>query len=602
VPHVSVVAQGGSTVDFYRLDLANPMALMILDIDATVGAGTVVTVFDSAGMPLAENDDSDTFDPGSSSIFDSFLVFAAPRPGAYYIAVSNFPGGDPILFGEAYTLHVSVVNELSQGSGADTLDGGAGADTLVGGPGDDTYLADNPLDTIIEAAGGGLGHVMASVSWTLGDNLENLTLTGQAAISGFGNALANTITGNAAANLLDGLGGADVLVGGMGDVTYEVDVAGDTIIEAADAGLDTVIVSLSWALGDNLENLTLTGSGDFTATGNALANVLTGNSGNNTRDGLAGGDTLVGGLGDDTYFVDSGFDVIIEDANAFLDSVFASLRWTLGANIENLTLTGSGNFFGNGNNLDNVITGNSGANILDGKGGNDTLIGGAGFDTLIGGAGDDTMIGGTGNDKYVVESAGDSVVELAGDGTDMVRASVSFTLPDHVEYLTITGPAAIDGTGNGLVNIMVGNSAANTLTGLGGNDNLAGLGGNDILVGGAGRDRLNGGAGQDAFVFDTTPVNVTNTDIVADFTPGEDQIWLDAAIYAALGGPGGLAASALHIVTTGFAAADAADRIIYNSTNGALWYDADGNGAGAAVYFAQLSAGLALTAADFIVI
>jgi Ca2+-binding RTX toxin-like protein len=183
-----------------------------------------------------------------------------------------------------------------------------------------------------------------------------------------------------------------------------------------------------------------------------------------------------------------------------------------------------------------------------------------------------------------------------------VRASVSFTLPGHVEYLTITGPAAIDGTGNGLVNIMVGNSAANTLTGLGGNDNLAGLGGNDILVGGAGRDRLNGGAGQDAFVFDTTPVNVTNTDIVADFTPGEDQIWLDAAIYAALGGPGGLAASALHIVTTGFAAADAADRIIYNSTNGALWYDADGNGAGAAVYFAQLSAGLALTAADFIVI
>jgi Ca2+-binding RTX toxin-like protein len=149
---------------------------------------------------------------------------------------------------------------------------------------------------------------------------------------------------------------------------------------------------------------------------------------------------------------------------------------------------------------------------------------------------------------------------------------------------------------------MVGNDAANVLRGLDGKDNLAGLAGDDVLYGGADRDRLNGGAGADAFVFDTTPVNVSNTDFITDFTVADDTIWLDDAIFAALGGPGALTAGALRIVASGHAAADADDRIIYNSTNGALWYDADGTGAGAGVYVAQMSAGLALTEADFLVI
>jgi Ca2+-binding RTX toxin-like protein len=320
---------------------------------------------------------------------------------------------------------------------------------------------------------------------------------------------------------------------------------------------------------------------------------------------------MIGGERDDTYVVDNGLDVVTELANQGVDTVIASLRWTLRANTENLTLTGTGNFFGNGNNLANILTGNSGANILtgnsganilDGKSGDDTLIGGAGFDTLVGGAGADTMSGGAGNDKYSVDSLGDTVTEALNEGVDTVRSSVTFTLGDNVDYLTLTGAAAIDGTGNALVNVMAGNGAANVLTGLAGRDNLAGLGGDDILSGGADRDRLNGGAGADAFVFDTTPINVTNTDVIADFSVADDTIWLDDAVFAGLGGPGALAAGALRIVTSGFAAADANDRLIYNSTNGALWYDADGAGTGAAVYFAQLSIGLALTEADFLVI
>jgi Ca2+-binding RTX toxin-like protein len=313
-------------------------------------------------------------------------------------------------------------------------------------------------------------------------------------------------------------------------------------------------------------------------------------------------DALAGGFGDDTYLVDAIDTVTETSALGGTDEVIAGVRWTLGAFVENLTLTGVANIAGTGNNLANTITGNAGANILDGKADDDILIGGAGFDTLIGGAGDDAMSGGTGNDKYSVDSAGDTVLELPGGGVDLVRSTVSFVLGDEVDYLTLTGAGAIDGTGNALVNVMVGNNGANTLTGLGGNDNLAGLGGNDVLAGGTGKDRLNGGAGQDAFVFDTTPVSVTQTDFITDFSVADDTIWLDDAVFTALGAPGALAAGALRIVTSGFAAGDADDRIIYNSTNGALWYDADGNGAGAAVYFAQLSIGLALTEADFLVI
>jgi Ca2+-binding RTX toxin-like protein len=134
------------------------------------------------------------------------------------------------------------------------------------------------------------------VSWTLGANLENLTLTGTGAINGTGNSLNNVLTGNSAAN---------VLTGGAGNDTYVVG-AGDTVVEAANEGTDLVQSSVSWTLGANLENLTLTGTGAINGTGNSLNNVLTGNSAANVLTGGAGNDTLAGGLGNDTYRVDRG--------------------------------------------------------------------------------------------------------------------------------------------------------------------------------------------------------------------------------------------------------------------------------------------------------
>ncbi|EJM98163.1 calcium-binding protein, partial [Phyllobacterium sp. YR531] len=151
----------------------------------------------------------------------------------------------------------------------------------------------------------------------------------------------------------------------------------------------------------------------------------------------------------------------------------------------------------------------------------------------------------------------------------------------HIENVLLTGSASINATGNALNNYLVGNSGAN------------------IISGGAGNDVLSGGAGRDAFVFNTAANSSTNRDTISDFSVADDTIWMDNAIFAALGATGALAAAAFRI---GAGAADASDRIVYNASNGALYYDADGSGSGAAVQFASIGKGLALTNADFLVI
>ena len=380
-------------------------------------------------------------------------------------------------------------NRLTGNAAANTLDGGAGADSLSGGLGDDTYVVDNVDDVIAENINEGIDLVQSSVTHTLGANVENLTLTGAAAIDGTGNALGNRLTGNAAANTLDGGAGADTLMGGAGDDTYIIDSASDdVVIENPGEGIDTVKASASYTLGANVENLTLTGAAAIDGTGNALGNRLTGNAAANTLDGGAGADSLSGGLGDDTYVVDNVDDVIAENINEGIDLVQSSVTHTLGANVENLTLTGAAAIDGVGNELANVITGNGADNALYGNAGADTLAGGAGNDTLDGGSGADSLAGGLGNDVYVVDNAGDVVSENANEGIDLVQSSISTTLGANVENLTLTGTATINGTGNVLDNVLAGNAAANTLTGGAGNDTLDGGGGADTLTGGTGND------------------------------------------------------------------------------------------------------------------
>ena len=250
--------------------------------------------------------------------------------------------------------------------------------------------------------------------------------------------------------------------GGAGNDTYIVDHAGDTVVETAGDGTDTVRASVSYGLSANVENLELTGAGDLDGYGNALANSLRGNSGSNVLDGGAGADNMAGGAGNDTYWVDDAGDTVIEKDNEGDDTVRASVDFTLSANVENLTLIGTGSLNGTGNGAANILIGNAGSNILDG---------GAGADHMSGGAGDDT---------YVVDNAGDTIVENAASGTDTVRASVSFALSANVETLILTGGADLDGTGNGLANTIVGNAGRNLLDGGTGADQLIGGAGDDI--------------------------------------------------------------------------------------------------------------------------
>ncbi len=173
-------------------------------------------------------------------------------------------------------------------------------------------------------------------------------------------------------------------------------------------------------------------------------------------------------------------DTVVENASEGIDLVVSSVSFTLASNVENLTLTGFAANSGTGNTLDNTIVGNDGNNALFG--------GTAGNDTLDGGAGNDTLTGGAGNDTYIVDSTSDAVIESSGEGTDSVLASSTFTLAANVENLTLTGSAAIDGTGNDLANTLIGNTAANTLSGWGGNYTISGGSGNDMLDGGIGND------------------------------------------------------------------------------------------------------------------
>jgi Ca2+-binding RTX toxin-like protein len=327
----------------------------------------------------------------------------------------------------------------------------------------------------------------ASVTTTLPANVENLTLTGAAAINGTGNAGNNVITGNTGNNILNGGAGIDTLIGGLGNDIYVVDSATDTITELANGGTDTIQSSVTYTIAAlvNVENLTLTGAA-ANGTGNAGNNVITGNTGNNILNGGAGIDTLIGGLGNDIYVVDSATDTITELTNGGTDTIQSSVTYTIAAlvNVENLTLTGAAAINGTGNSGNNVIIGNTGNNILNG------------------GLGTDTLIGGLGNDTYVVDSATDTITELTNGGTDTIQSSVTYTIAAlvNVENLTLTGAAAINGTGNSGNNVIIGNGA------------------NNILTGGTGKDTLTGWLGVDRFDYRTlTDSLLSNFDVVTDF-------------------------------------------------------------------------------------
>jgi Ca2+-binding RTX toxin-like protein len=346
--------------------------------------------------------------------FDDFIV-GAPNlrevTGTYpNYSYGDKTGGAYVVYGQAPTVPVGRIGSAADqairgGAYDDTLDGRDGKDSLYGGGGEDILIGGYGSDT------------------------------------------------------LDGGTGADTLIGGRGGDTYVIDDAGDLIVERAGEGTDRVQASLSYSLVDNLENLTLGGSAAIDATGNALANILTGNGAANVLNGAAGADTMRGGAGNDSYFVDDAGDLVTELTGDGSDTVQSAISYTVRANVENLTLLGTGALNGTGNTAANTLTGNGAANVLKGLAGVDILRGKGGDDALQGGAGKDTLSGGAGNDKFVFleadssasHSLADHVTDFAtGDKLDLHLIDANTTVSNNQAFHFIGATAFSAGNAGAL--------------------------------------------------------------------------------------------------------------------------------------------------------
>jgi Ca2+-binding RTX toxin-like protein len=471
---------------------------------------------------------------------------------------------------------------LEGGAGNDVLFGKSGSDTLVGGTGNDVYLLraedDGDFDTVIEAAGGGIDTVDLNLAYyVLPAHVENAAFTeGYETHTVIGNGLSNHFLLGGGAYTIDGAGGTDTADYGLMGSPVEVDLL--TNVNGGGAADDTFT---------GIENLIGTGNHD----------ILRGTNGANILNGAGGADLMEGRGGNDIYLIDNNGDVVIEAAGGGIDEVRVTRHWDMyfmPDEVERLRST-SDALWAWGNVLNNDMIGSAGLetfyggdghDFLSGGGGDDTLYGEAGHDTLNGGTGVDRMEGGDGNDAYVVDNAGDEVIEAAGEGPDQVTVSLSaYLLPAEVENMFFAGSGAFAGSGNSHANLIQSSGGNDQLSGEDGDDELrSGSGGDvvdggegdDLLVGGGGADVLTGGTGADRFRFGSYESGTGGgADRITDFVSGEDVIEL-SGIDADFWTPGDQAFS--FIGESAFSGAAGELRYRFDGTDGWLEADTDGDG------------------------
>ena len=402
--------------------------------------------------------------------------------------LTNFPelyqGFEVVYMGNGLNnvTGTSGADTVYGGSGVDNLNGAGGVDDLYGGAGNDSFLyvsgeaydnyyggadvdqvAFQPFfgdDLVINLAagtflGGGVNRAFQDIEWVT-------TSTGD-----------DTVTGSSADNRITLGDGNDSVLGGDGNDTLAGDLGNDTLYGGT--GDDN-------ATGGDGNDIFIGGLGDDALFGQVGDDNINGSDGNDMVNGGVGDDTLAGAAGIDTLMGGDGLDRM--DGGNGGDSL-------VGGNGNDTLMGGNDNDDLSGGNDDDSLNGGAGA---------DSLYGGAGNDALNGGALGDAMAGGSGDDTYYVDNLGDSITELAGQGTDLVYASVGVslaTLGAELDNLTLTGVNSIGGSSNARDNKIIGNLGNNTLNGGDGNDTMLGNDGNDVLNGGNGLDSLNGGDGND---------------------------------------------------------------------------------------------------------
>ena len=437
------------------------------------GSATVYVVNDSADDIVWRSGPSTVESSASFSLpvnIDTLVLTGTANLVATATQTSNSLGDS--IVGNA------GADTLISGAGPDTLTAGTGVDTLVGGTGATTYVINSAADVITNISTATGNAVDSSISFTLPSNIDSLVLTGSDSLVGEGNDDAsNVLTGNSGNDTLISGTSVATLIGGDGDDVFVVNNAED-VVDATTSGTNTIVSSVSYTLPDNVTALILTGTGDLLAAGNTWADSIVGNAGADTLVAGVGNDTLVagtgsatliGGVGNDTFVIDSSDDVIEDTVTGEQNTLISSASITLPGNFTTLELSGTAALVGTANATSDAIMGGSGA---------DTLVAGAGTDTLIAGAAANTLIGGSGNTTFVVNSTADVIEGASATASNSLFSSVTYTAPDNVNSLTLTGPGAIAGTGNA------------------GDDVLTAGEGNDTLVAGSGTDTLDRRHGQ----------------------------------------------------------------------------------------------------------
>ncbi|MFC5483168.1 calcium-binding protein [Microvirga aerilata] len=576
-------------------------------IDILVGGfGDDIHVVDDVGDMIREQGGTDTV----QTVLNSYTL-ANPVPSTDFVYTpSPIPGGIGISFPIFYDNAIEKLefvgdgnfsgtgnnlnNTIIGGAGNDTLDGGQGDmeqfDRLVGGKGDDVYRI-RGSEVVVENANEGIDTIEYvsnpyGYNFVVAANIENAKFIGEGGVYILGNDLNNVITTGNGNDQLSGGAGRDTLVGGKGNDAYSIDEASDVVVEGSNGGMDEVYSHAAYyLLAAEVEDLWLTDGLEVTlsyqsATGNGLANKIWGGGANNAISGGAGDDTIDGSFGDD------------------------------------------------------VIAGDADNDLLTGSMGNDTLDGGSGYDVAdyLGGR-HDYMISknadGTVNVTDVWANDGDDGIDLISgiealhfrDGLVTLDSLVPVTQSPNPQPPTPQPPVVAPTTSGS--DMILGLDAAEKLYGGGGNDQVSGGAGNDWVYGGigndqvsggigndrlygdAGKDQLTGGAGKDYFVFNSKPNKTTNIDKIVDFNVRDDSIYLENAIFKALGKAGSSTKPALlksSFFYSGTKAHDKDDHIIHNKKTGAIYYDVDGTGSSQLVQIATVNKGLTLTYKDFYVI